>query len=173
MRRRRDRAVVERLAERRELRAQLRRGVGKSAQVLQLLGRERSALRRIARERARIVPGEGDIARDALERMGIDRQHAERHFRRLRIAVDVRADRALHGCRRCVQALLQRAVELLHGVEHLAVSVAVIGVHGRLAAVGVRAAGDQADRERRDERRSVGNDEHARFFLHSKPPLPD
>jgi len=68
---------------------------------------------------------------------------------------------------------LQRAVELLHGVEHLAVSVAVVGIHGRLAAVGIRAAGDQADRKRRDERRRVGNDEHARFFLHSKTPLPD
>ena len=141
--------------------------------MLQLLGRERSALRRIARERARIVSGEGDIARDALERMGIDRQHTERHFRRLRIAVDVRADRALHGRRRCVQALLQRTVKLLHGVEHLTVSMAVIGVHSRLAAVGVRAAGDQADRERRDERRRIGTDEHACFFLHSKPPLPD
>ena len=141
--------------------------------MLQFLGGERFALRRIARERARIVPGEGDVARDTRERVRVDRQHAERHLRRLRIAVDVRADRALHGRCRCIQALLQRAVELLHGVEHLTVSVAVIGVHGRLAAVGVRAAGDQADRERRDERCRVGNDEHARFFLHSKPPLPD
>ena len=141
--------------------------------MLQLLGCERSALRRIARERARVVPGKGDVARDALERMRIDRQHTKRHLRRLRIAIDIRADRALHGRRRCIQALLQRAVELLHGVEHLAVSVAVVGIHGRLAAVGIRAAGDQADRKRRDERRRVGNDEHARFFLHSKTPLPD
>lgn len=73
----------------------------------------------------------------------------------------------------CIEALLQGGVELLHGVEHLAIGVAIVGIHRRLAAIGIRAAGDEPDGQRRNERGRVGNDEHTCFLFHSKPPLPD
>ena len=41
------------------------------------------------------------------------------------------------------------------------------------SAIGIRAAGDEPDGQRRNERGRVGNDEHTRFLFHSKPPLPD
>ena len=171
--RRRDRAVGERRAERTEPGAELCRGLTDGAQLRKLLGRERFALRRAARECARIVSGNGDVARDARERVRLHRQHAERHLRRLRVAVNIRADRARHGRRRRIEALLQGAVEFLNGIEHLAIGVAIVGIHRRPAAAGIRAAGDEPDSQRRDERRRIGNDEHAGFLLHSKPPLPD
>lgn len=172
-RRCRDSAVSERRSERDEPDAQLRRCLRKRAQLRKLLGRKRSALRRAARERARIVPGEGNVARYARERVRLHRQHTERHLRRLRMAVNVRADGARHGRCRRIEALLQGGVELLHGVEHLAIGVAIVGIHRRPAAAGIRAAGDEPDGQRRNERGRVGNDEHTRFLFHSKPPLPD